>query len=68
MLHIEFEMLNIKMDKEYHKVGCSQPVSNNLGMSRGIGVSCNIDKDVSTTAYSEDKDYSASSVVENVSC
>ncbi|KAK3138299.1 hypothetical protein QOZ80_5AG0367080 [Eleusine coracana subsp. coracana] len=55
-----------KKDEEDHIAGCSQPVDNNLGTSQGIGVSCNSDKDAITAAYSEDKDRTASSSVENV--
>lgn len=69
MSHIEFDCLNIniKQGGEDHMAGCSQPVAN-MGMSQGTGVSCNGDKDESTTAYCQDKDVSASSATKNVSC
>lgn len=69
MLHVEFVSLNIniKQGGEDHMAGCSQPVGN-MGMSQGAGIACNGDKNTGAAAYFQDKDVSASSAIENVSC
>ncbi|KAL6841525.1 hypothetical protein ACP4OV_028668 [Aristida adscensionis] len=64
--HESSKEIDNKKDGEDHMAGCSQPVGNNLGTLQGGVISCNGDKAVTTTAYCQDKDCSASSTVENV--